>query len=153
MSDAQRMRTKKEVLAAVVHELNLDVTDPFTRIIAAAFALQEMLEEARAALTRAQAQIHLMKERVETARPEAPPTEWRPMLTAPIDGTEMARDASYVRARLRAETVIAGSQRALAKKIGCSATFLNDILLGKREPVGKPLEYLRLRRRLIYESY
>ena len=62
MSDAQRIRTKKEVLKAVINELNLDVTDPFTRILAAAFTLQDMLDETKAELARAQAQLYLMRE-------------------------------------------------------------------------------------------
>lgn len=58
--------------------------------------------------------------------------------------------AEYVRVRLRAMAVIEGSQRALAKKIGCSATFLNDILLGKREPSGVVLTYIGLKRKVTY---
>ena len=62
MSDTLRMRTKKEALDAVINEFNLDVNDPFTRVIANAFALHKMLEEAQAALTRAEAKLHLAAE-------------------------------------------------------------------------------------------
>lgn len=62
-------------------------------------------------------------------------------------------DVEGVRIRLRALAVVTGSQRALARKIGCSAAFLNDIILGKREPAGKVLAYLRLKRRVSYEPY
>ena len=65
----------------------------------------------------------------------------------------MRHDAEYVRIRLRAMAVIEGSQRALARKIGVSASFLNDILLGKREPAGKVVEFLGLRRRVTYEPH
>ena len=57
----------------------------------------------------------------------------------------------YVRARLRALAVTEGSQRALASKIGCSPTFLNYILLCKREPAGKVVKFLGLRRSVTYE--
>lgn len=63
----------------------------------------------------------------------------------------MRHDAEYVRIRLRALASIKGSQRALAREIGVSATFLNDILLGKREPAGKVVSYLGLSRRVTYE--
>jgi transcriptional regulator with XRE-family HTH domain len=42
------------------------------------------------------------------------------------------------------------TQKALAKKIGVSASFLNDILLEKREPQGKVLEFLKLDRVVVY---
>jgi len=54
-----------------------------------------------------------------------------------IDVTEVIR-------RLRLEVEIEGTQRAYAKSIGVSPAFLNDILLGKREPSGKVLEHLGL---------
>ena len=63
----------------------------------------------------------------------------------------MKHDSEYVRIRLRALAVIAGSQRALAKQIGVSPTFLNDIILGKREPAGKVVSFLGLQRRVTYE--
>lgn len=59
-------------------------------------------------------------------------------------------DAGYVRTRLRALAALEGGQRALARKIGCSPTFLNDILLGKREPAGKVIAHLGLRRQVTY---
>lgn len=43
-----------------------------------------------------------------------------------------------------------GSQRALARKIGVSPTFLNDILLEKREPAGKVVTFLGLQRVVTY---
>lgn len=42
------------------------------------------------------------------------------------------------------------TQAALAKKIGVSAPYLNDILLEKREPQGKVLEWLKLKRVVVY---
>jgi hypothetical protein len=42
----------------VVKELGLDTTDPFTRVLAAAFALQDAYDESRAALTRCQQIVH-----------------------------------------------------------------------------------------------
>lgn len=59
--------------------------------------------------------------------------------------------ADKVRQQLTAHALIDGSQSALAKKIGCSRAFLNDIILGKREPSGKVLTYLGLQRRVSYE--
>lgn len=60
--------------------------------------------------------------------------------------------ADDVRQRLLRAVEVEGSQRALAKKLGVSAAFLNDILLGKREPSGKPLTFLGLRRDVRYVS-
>jgi hypothetical protein len=51
-------RTKAQCLTAVVKELGLDTTDPFTRVLAAAFALQDAYDESRAALTRCQQIVH-----------------------------------------------------------------------------------------------
>ena len=51
-------RTKRECLDAVVKELNLDTTDSFTCILAAAFALQDAYDDARAALVRCQEEVH-----------------------------------------------------------------------------------------------
>jgi hypothetical protein len=58
--------------------------------------------------------------------------------------------AAAVRAMLREEAKYEGSQRALAKLIGCSATFLSDILCGKREPAGKVIAWLGLERHVTY---
>lgn len=45
---------------------------------------------------------------------------------------------------LKAEAEKAGTQKALAKAMGVSASFLSDIILGKRDPTGKVLDYLGL---------
>ena len=58
--------------------------------------------------------------------------------------------ATQVRAELREKAEYEGSQRKLAKLIGVSAAFLNDILLGKREPSGKPVAFLGLERHVDY---
>ena len=58
--------------------------------------------------------------------------------------------ADAVRDELREESEYEGSQRALARLIGVSPSFLNDILLGKREPVGKVLEFLGYERVVTY---
>lgn len=42
------------------------------------------------------------------------------------------------------------NQTQLAKRIGVSVPFVNDILHGKREPSGKVLEFLGLERIVIY---
>lgn len=75
-------RTKKECLDAVVKELNLDITDPFTRVLAAAFALQDAYEENRAALMRCQQLIH---DAAAPAQPSAGPHE-PPMVYDPKQG-------------------------------------------------------------------
>lgn len=59
-------------------------------------------------------------------------------------------DAECVSRMLADEARREGSQRALARKIGVSAAFLNDIIRGKREPSGKPLKYLGLVRLVSY---
>ena len=58
--------------------------------------------------------------------------------------------AAQVRAALRQEARAAGSQKALAKRIGVSPTFLCDILNGRREPSGKPVAFLGLTREVRY---
>ncbi len=50
--------------------------------------------------------------------------------------------ADKYRAELRKMVSACGTQAALAKKIGVSRSFLNDVLLGKREPSGKVLSWL-----------
>lgn len=62
----------------------------------------------------------------------------------------MAVTAEYVRVALRAHATKIGSQRKLARRIGCSSTLLNDILRCKKEPSGKVLAFLRLRRVISY---
>ncbi len=46
----------------------------------------------------------------------------------------------------------AGSQRNLAKRLGVSAPFIGDVLLGKREPAAKMLKALGLRRVVTFEK-
>lgn len=58
--------------------------------------------------------------------------------------------ADGVRAKLKRITSGGISQRELARRMDCSAAFLNDIILGKREPAGKVLAWLGLRRKLTY---
>ena len=62
----------------------------------------------------------------------------------------MVWTAVNVRARLHAEALKLGSQRALASKIGCSPTFLNEVIKGTREPSGPVLDHLGLQRRITY---
>jgi len=59
--------------------------------------------------------------------------------------------ADKVRVKLKAAAELLGGQRALARKIGVSAAFLNDIILGKREPSGRVVTYLHLTREVSYE--
>lgn len=59
-------------------------------------------------------------------------------------------NAAGVRRSLAAQAKRYGSQRALAKAIGVSATFLNDIICGHREPSGKPITFLGLERKVTY---
>lgn len=42
------------------------------------------------------------------------------------------------------------SQAELARLVGCSRAFINDILKGKREPSGKVLKFLGVERRVLY---
>lgn len=57
-----------------------------------------------------------------------------------------------VRQKLRQAACDAGSQKALAERIGVSSAFLSDIILAKREPSGAVLSFLGLRRAVRYES-
>ena len=59
--------------------------------------------------------------------------------------------ADEVRTLLRSKAIEAGSQRKLAKQMGCSAAFITDVLKGKREPTGPVLAYLGLRRDVLHE--
>ena len=63
--------------------------------------------------------------------------------------TDMLTSDQVVRL-LEREVTSRGSQRKLAREIGVSPTFLNDILRRKCEPTGKVLAYLRLERRVQY---
>lgn len=62
----------------------------------------------------------------------------------------MSHTADGVRIRLQAEASKLGSQRALAKKIGCSSAFLNEVINGTREPAGPILDYLGMVRQVRY---
>jgi len=50
--------------------------------------------------------------------------------------------------QLRAETL--GSQKELADGIGISAQYLSDVLLGKRMPGKKILDWLGLQAEIVY---
>ena len=65
-------------------------------------------------------------------------------------GEKRKMTADKVRAKLKRITSGDISQRELARQIGCSPAFLNDIILGKREPAGKVLTWLGLRRKVTY---
>ena len=53
---------------------------------------------------------------------------------------------SEVRRMLKQACVEFGSQKAFAAHIGVSAVFVSEILLGNKEPCGKVLGYLGLRK-------
>lgn len=55
-----------------------------------------------------------------------------------------------VRAELRDMLKEAGSQRALARKLGVSATHVGDLLNGDREPGDKVLPLLGLKKVVFY---
>lgn len=60
--------------------------------------------------------------------------------------------ATHVRQMLRAYMGANDlTQTSLAKKIGISTPYLNDILLEKREPQGKVLDWLKLQRVVVYK--
>ena len=63
----------------------------------------------------------------------------------------MTITSEQVREKLRRKASIMGSQKALAEDLGVSSAFISDILLGKRQPTGKVLECLGLRRVVRYE--
>ena len=54
--------------------------------------------------------------------------------------------------RLSALVSEAGTQKVLAQKLGISAPYLSDILMGKREPGGKVLRQLGLERVISYRE-
>ena len=60
--------------------------------------------------------------------------------------------ADDIRTHLRACATAAGSQRILAKRIGCSSALLSEVMRGTREPAGKVLAWLKLRREVRYVS-
>lgn len=66
-------------------------------------------------------------------------------------GVKGAYSTDEVRALLREKALEFGTQASLAAACGVSDQFLSDIVLGKREPSGKPLEFLGLRRAVRYE--
>lgn len=53
---------------------------------------------------------------------------------------------------LTGKVVEAHSQKALAEKIQVTPSFLNDVLMGKRNPTGKILDYLGLEKVTIYRK-
>jgi transcriptional regulator with XRE-family HTH domain len=57
-------------------------------------------------------------------------------------GTHEAYYADQMLTRLKDAVKTAGSQAALAKRIGISPQFLNDMLRGNRTVGGKALEFL-----------
>lgn len=58
--------------------------------------------------------------------------------------------AGQVREMLKGLALSNGGQRALSREIGCSVQFLNDVLHCRREPSGKLLTHLGLRRETWY---
>lgn len=68
--------------------------------------------------------------------------------------------ADHVRDMIRAEVAriqkktgkARGGQTILAKKCGVSRAFLNDVLLGGREPTARILEYFKLERFVVYAT-
>ena len=61
----------------------------------------------------------------------------------------MTKDALLI--RLDRMIQQAGGQRALARRLGLSPSYLNDVMRGKREPAGKLLSALGLQRVVRYE--
>ena len=55
-------------------------------------------------------------------------------------------DAEKVRKLLRKAVEKEGSLRSLARRMGCSAPFVSDVLRGNREPSGPILTFLNLER-------
>ncbi len=86
---------------------------------------------------------------------------WKTWPEDMTDGTQLYSGASgfvqgawsseEIREMLRCKAEELGSQKALAAACGVSDQFLSDIILGKREPSGKPLEFLGMRRTVRYE--
>ncbi len=60
--------------------------------------------------------------------------------------------ADTIRDKLKNLAKEVGGQRELARRIGVSAPFLNDIILSKRHPSGKVLEFLQIERIVIYRK-
>lgn len=58
-------------------------------------------------------------------------------------------DRSDVVAMIRAHVEKEGTQLAVARQIGISASWLSDILTGSRAPAGKVLEFLGLERKAV----
>ena len=58
---------------------------------------------------------------------------------------------AHVLARLRREVRLAGSQMALARRIGVSVSYLSDVLRRRRQPGDKILAPLGLARRASYQ--
>lgn len=62
-----------------------------------------------------------------------------------------AYNSEEVREMLRQKAKELGSQKALAEACGVSDAFISDMILGGREPSGKPLAFIGLRRAVRYE--
>ena len=60
--------------------------------------------------------------------------------------------ADQVRAALERQVERYGSQKALAAVIGVTPAFVCDIINGRREPSGKPVAFLGLRRVVSYQK-
>ena len=60
--EGETPRTAKECIAAVVQELNLDTTDPFTKLLAVACGMQDAHQETKDALLRCQEEVHRLRD-------------------------------------------------------------------------------------------
>jgi transcriptional regulator with XRE-family HTH domain len=58
--------------------------------------------------------------------------------------------AEKVREKLKRLTSGCITQRELARRMGCSPTFLNEVIRGIREPSGPVLKWLGMRRKVVY---
>lgn len=57
---------------------------------------------------------------------------------------------AQVRSELRRQVAALGTQTALARRMGCSLPYLNDVLAGKRAPGPKILRALGLKKTTAY---
>lgn len=67
-----------------------------------------------------------------------------------IGSFHKAHYADQIRSILRAELSAAGSQKALAERIGISPQFLHDMLNDRRPITGKALSYLGFAQITVY---
>ena len=78
-----------------------------------------------------------------------PPSEMRAAIRRGLESLRqgpLMLDAIEIDKRLRAASVKAGSDAALASKIGITRQSLADVLSGKRQPGPAVLSYLKLRK-------